>query len=70
MAQFNVTLAKDAPHEELDKAKQHVKDQGGKIVHEFTLIKGFTAEIPDDAVSTLSSNKHVTVEKDSEVKTQ
>lgn len=39
---MQVTLAKDAPHEELEKAKQHVKDQGGKIVHEFTLIKGFT----------------------------
>jgi hypothetical protein len=27
-----ITLAKDASHDELDKAKQHVKDQGGKIV--------------------------------------
>jgi hypothetical protein len=37
-----ITLAKDASHDELDKAKQHVKDQGGEIVSEFTLIKGFT----------------------------
>lgn len=37
-----VTLAKDAPVEELEKAKQHVKDQGGEIVSEFSLIKGFT----------------------------
>jgi hypothetical protein len=29
-----------------------------------------SAEIPDDAVSTLESNEHVTVEKDSEVRTQ
>ncbi|KAG9195424.1 hypothetical protein G6011_00545 [Alternaria panax] len=70
MAQFNITLKKDAPKEELDAAKKHVTDQGGKIVNEFTLIKGFTAEIPDDAVSTLESNEHVTVEKDSEVRTQ
>lgn len=83
-----ITLAKDANKEDLEKAKQQVKDQGGKIVHEFTLIKGFTyifalspvacsdantkgsAEIPDDCVSTLESNDKITVEKDSEVKTQ
>jgi hypothetical protein len=29
-----------------------------------------SAEIPDDAVSTLESNEHVTVEKDAEVRTQ
>ncbi|CAI9631637.1 hypothetical protein AA0114_g12174 [Alternaria tenuissima] len=67
MAQFNITLKKDAPKEELEAAKKHVTDQGGKIVNEFTLIKGFTAEIPDDAVSTLESNEHVTVEKDAEI---
>ncbi|KAF1836422.1 hypothetical protein BDW02DRAFT_566999 [Decorospora gaudefroyi] len=70
MAQFNITLKKDAPKEELEAAKKHVTDQGGKIVHEFTLIKGFTAEIPDDAVSTLESNDKITVEKDAEVHTQ
>ncbi|OAL03120.1 hypothetical protein IQ06DRAFT_346082 [Phaeosphaeriaceae sp. SRC1lsM3a] len=70
MPQYNITLAKDASHDELDKAKQHVKDQGGKIVNEFTLIKGFTADIPSDAVSTLQSNDKITVEADGEVKTQ
>lgn len=82
-----VTLKDSAPKEELDKAKQHVTDQGGKITNEFTLIKGFryaawrlhlpavaltyySAEIPDDVVSTLSSNEHVNVEADSEVRTQ
>jgi hypothetical protein len=105
---LKITLKKDAPKEELEAAKKHVTDQGGKIVNEFTLIKGFTyvqpyqtlppnravypqphwhsllpvivqiecmlthrsAEIPDDAVSTLESNEHVTVEKDAEVRTQ
>ncbi|USP75672.1 hypothetical protein yc1106_02946 [Curvularia clavata] len=75
-----ITLKKDAPKEELEAAKKKVTDQGGKIVNEFTLIKGFTqtwltsvpnsAEIPDDVVSTLESNEHVTVEKDQEVRTQ
>ncbi|KAF1913023.1 hypothetical protein BDU57DRAFT_503765 [Ampelomyces quisqualis] len=70
MPQFNVTLAKDASADELEKAKQHVKDQGGEIVSEFTLIKGFTAKIPDDAVSVLKSNDKITVEADGEVTTQ
>ena len=39
---LKVTLKKDAPKEQLDAAKKHVTDQGGKIVNEFTLIKGFT----------------------------
>ncbi|KAF2034281.1 hypothetical protein EK21DRAFT_57043 [Setomelanomma holmii] len=70
MPQYNVTLAKDASDSDLDKAKQHVKDQGGEIVSEFSLIKGFTAKIPDDAVSTLQSNDKITVEADGEVRTQ
>jgi hypothetical protein len=37
-----ITLKKDAPKEQLEAAKKHVTDQGGKIVSEFTLIKGFT----------------------------
>ena len=39
---FKITLKKDAPKDELEAAKKHVTDQGGKIVNEFTLIKGFT----------------------------
>ncbi|KAF2265898.1 hypothetical protein CC78DRAFT_615454 [Lojkania enalia] len=70
MPTFNVTLNKDAPAEKLDAAKKQAVDQGGKIVNEFTLIKGFTVEMPADSVSALSSNEHVTVEADSEVKTQ
>ena len=61
-------------------------DKGGKITHEFSLIKGFTyvaqvvfkcfthsvnsAEFPNDSVQTLESNEHVVVEADSVVKTQ
>ncbi|EAT86927.1 hypothetical protein HBI56_138230 [Parastagonospora nodorum] len=70
MPQYNITLAKDASNDDLEKAKQHVKDQGGEIVSEFSLIKGFTAKVPDDAISTLQSNDKITVEHDGEVKTQ
>ncbi|CBX99097.1 hypothetical protein LEMA_P083360.1 [Plenodomus lingam JN3] len=70
MPQYNVTLNKDASASDLEQAKQHVKDQGGEIVSEFTLIKGFTAKLPDDLVTTLKSNDKVTVEHDGEVTTQ
>ncbi|KAI5302165.1 hypothetical protein KEM56_000967 [Ascosphaera pollenicola] len=70
MVQYNVTLKPDAPKEELEKAKEEVKAQGGTISHEFTLIKGFVVEYPDDHVNVLESNDHLHVEKDQEVKTQ
>ncbi|KAL2219576.1 hypothetical protein M432DRAFT_639161 [Thermoascus aurantiacus ATCC 26904] len=67
---FNVTLKKDASPEELEKAKEHAKANGGVIKHEYTLIKGFTVEYPDDQVNVLQTNEHVHVEQDGEVKTQ
>jgi hypothetical protein len=37
-----VTLKENASPEELNKAKDKAKADGGTIKHEFTLIKGFT----------------------------
>ncbi|KAJ9660109.1 hypothetical protein H2198_002806 [Neophaeococcomyces mojaviensis] len=70
MPLYNVTLKENASAQELDKAKQKAKDQGGEIKHEFTLIKGFTVEFPDDKVGVLSTNDDIHVEQDGEVKTQ
>ncbi|PNS21065.1 hypothetical protein CAC42_3402 [Sphaceloma murrayae] len=70
MPAINVSLKDGASTTELDKAKKQVTDQGGKIVNEFKLIKGFTAEFPADKVHTLKTNEHLDVEADSEVKTQ
>ncbi|PSN71288.1 hypothetical protein BS50DRAFT_570681 [Corynespora cassiicola Philippines] len=70
MPAVNVTLKSGASPDELEAAKKKVTDQGGKITNEFTLIKGFTAEFPPDKVSALETNEHITVEADSEVKTQ
>jgi len=42
MPLFNVTLKENASPEELNKAKDKAKADGGTIKHEFTLIKGFT----------------------------
>ena len=43
---IKITLKEDAPPEELQKAKDKAKSEGGVIKHEFTLIKGFTYDIP------------------------
>ena len=65
-----VTLKENASPDELTKAKDKAKAEGGEIKHEFTLIKGFTVEFPDDKVGVLKTNEHVNVEMDGEVKTQ
>jgi len=70
MPLFNVTLKENASPEELTKAKDKAKADGGQIKHEFTLIKGFTVEFPEDKVGVLQTNEHIHVEQDGEVKTQ
>ncbi|KAM3423722.1 hypothetical protein BST61_g1134 [Cercospora zeina] len=67
---INVSLQKGADSQYYDTAKKQVEEQGGKIVNEFKLVKGFTAEFPDDKVHTLASNEHINVEKDGLVTTQ
>ncbi|KAL3469402.1 hypothetical protein BJX99DRAFT_265211 [Aspergillus californicus] len=70
MTLFNVTLKKDSPPQELESAKEKAKANGGTIKHEYTLIKGFTVEYPDDHVDTLQASEHIHVEQDGEVTTQ
>ena len=81
----------DTPASEVDSVKQSIKDQGGKITHEYTLINGFayvfpwgcfsyqslifwvyfSAELPDDHISTLDSHPQVErVERDQVMTTQ
>nr|POE61060.1 hypothetical protein CFP56_64769 [Quercus suber] len=71
MPSINVSLKDGGSADALDAAKKQVTQQGGKIVNEFKLIKGFTAEFPaDKAAHTLSSNEHINVENDGKVTTQ
>ncbi|KAG9849629.1 hypothetical protein KCU86_g15869, partial [Aureobasidium melanogenum] len=70
MPSINVSLKDGADASQLDAAKKQVTEQGGKITTEFKLIKGFTAEFPEDKAHTLSSNDHINVENDGEVRTQ
>jgi len=70
MTKYIVTLKKDASNEEYDKAKKQAVEEGGKIVDEYTLIKGFVVEYPADTVHSLASNTNLNVEQDGEVHTQ
>ncbi|KAI4186244.1 MAG: hypothetical protein L6R41_003601 [Letrouitia leprolyta] len=68
--QPQITLKEGGASEQLAKAKEDAKAQGGEIKHEFTLIKGFTVDFPPDRTHTLETNEHIHVEQDGEVKTQ
>ncbi|TIC95541.1 [3-methyl-2-oxobutanoate dehydrogenase [lipoamide]] kinase, mitochondrial [Colletotrichum higginsianum] len=67
MPTYIVTCKEDASAEQVQAAKKHATDQGGKIGHEYSLIKGFSVEFPEDQISTLENHEHVKhVEKDQE----
>ncbi|KAK6957901.1 hypothetical protein K445DRAFT_313580 [Daldinia sp. EC12] len=71
MPTYIVTLKDTASPEEVAAAKKHAQDQGGKIGHEYSLIKAFSVTFPNDALTTLESHEHVkAVELDQEVRTQ
>ncbi|CAG8042860.1 unnamed protein product [Penicillium salamii] len=71
MPTYLVTAKENATPEEVQAVKQHAKDQGGEIKHEYTLIKGFSVSFPEDTVTTLESHEHVdNVELDQEATTQ
>ncbi|KAJ5319178.1 uncharacterized protein N7506_011882 [Penicillium brevicompactum] len=71
MPTYLVTAKKDASPEQVAATKQHAKDQGGEILHEYSLIKGFSVSFPEDAVTTLESHEHVDhVELDKEAEIQ
>ncbi|KAI0593098.1 hypothetical protein F4809DRAFT_596586 [Biscogniauxia mediterranea] len=71
MPSYIVTCNPDATPEQVAAAKKHAQDQGGKITHEYNLIKGFAVSFPQDSITTLESHEHVkAVELDGEMKTQ
>ncbi|KAJ6258213.1 hypothetical protein Dda_7132 [Drechslerella dactyloides] len=63
-----VSLNEDASEEDLRMATRKAVEQGGKITQEYTLIKAFAVEFPDDVVNTLASLPCVnSVERDAKV---
>ncbi|KAH7022509.1 hypothetical protein EDB80DRAFT_878053 [Ilyonectria destructans] len=71
MPTYIVSCNDDATPDQVQSAKQHAIDQGGKIEHEYTLIKGFSVSYPEGSVNTLESHEHIKlVEADQPVTTQ
>ncbi|KAJ5463114.1 hypothetical protein N7475_008058 [Penicillium sp. IBT 31633x] len=71
MPSYIVTCKPDATDDDVKAVKDQAKEQGGKIGHEYSLIKGFAVEFSEDAVHALGSHPHVqNVEADSEMRTQ
>ncbi|KAL2130438.1 hypothetical protein VTI74DRAFT_6384 [Chaetomium olivicolor] len=71
MPSYIVTCKGDATDEQVEALKQHARDQGGKIGHEYSLIKAFQVTFDKGTVQTLASHEHVeNVEQDQEVRTQ
>jgi len=71
MPTYIITCKEDASDEQVQSAKQHAIDQGGKIGHEYKIIKGFSVTFDNDAVQTLEAHEHVkAVEEDAIMTTQ
>lgn len=64
MVMYNVTLKTNGSAEEIEKAKEEAKENGGAIRHEYKIIKGFVVEYPDNHDNVLKSNEHINVEQD------
>ncbi|OJD20016.1 hypothetical protein AJ78_00032 [Emergomyces pasteurianus Ep9510] len=67
-----VTYPENTPCSVIDQAVQAVKDAGGKVTHQFELIKGFAATGPStvfEMVSTLSEKFRPWIEDDQVVTT-
>lgn len=68
---YLVTIKPAATDAQVDAFKKLVAAQGGKILHSFDLIKGFSLELPEIHTNAVASDAIVaTFEKDSEVHIQ
>ncbi|KAL0635057.1 hypothetical protein Q9L58_005986 [Maublancomyces gigas] len=67
-----ITFKPSATDSDIQKAKDDITAKGGSIEHEYTLIRGFSANVPDGpAITALENSEHVeNVEKDSVITTQ
>ncbi|PYH92018.1 hypothetical protein BO71DRAFT_296251, partial [Aspergillus ellipticus CBS 707.79] len=68
-----VTFPKGTPDSVVDNAKKSIVDAGGQITHEYTLIKGFSANAPKAAIQQISTESAAYsphIEEDMDVSTQ
>ncbi|KAK0741762.1 hypothetical protein B0T21DRAFT_283691 [Apiosordaria backusii] len=67
-----ISYPPETPDSIVDDAKKAIKDAGGIITHEYTLIKGFAAEVGGKVLETVSAwgeQYKVSVEENQEVHT-
>lgn len=70
---YIVTFKKDTPDEVIEEEAKKIEQSGATIKHRYNAaIKGFSVEVPDETVSTLSfkGDHFQGVEADGEVTTQ
>ncbi|CCC71253.1 hypothetical protein NCAS_0G03660 [Naumovozyma castellii] len=71
MTNYIVTLKKATPDKEAKKVKESIDKLGGSVVHEFSLIKGYTVKLPDKLKLDALRHKHgdviENIEEDKEV---
>ncbi|OAL74037.1 hypothetical protein A7D00_2066 [Trichophyton violaceum] len=62
-----VSFGNEAPDSVVQKAKEAILAAGGKITHEYSLIKGFSGEMPEsvmDQVKAMDARYPATIEED------
>ncbi|CCE63923.1 hypothetical protein TPHA_0G00870 [Tetrapisispora phaffii CBS 4417] len=67
---FIITLKDSVLDLHIEQFKKSVEDLGGKVTHEFKLIKAFTVQIPDlhiNKLTSLHNDNIASVEEDSTV---
>ncbi|PWY78413.1 hypothetical protein BO94DRAFT_497593 [Aspergillus sclerotioniger CBS 115572] len=68
-----VTFPSGTPDSVVDGAKKSIVDAGGQITHEYTLLKGFSANAPEKAIQQMSTESAAykpNIEKDLTVSIQ
>lgn len=68
---YIITLKETASDTDVSALQSKVKELGGEIGSQFSLIKGFTAKLPSIHTSTIEGHENVlAIEEDKEVKVQ
>ncbi|KAL1924601.1 uncharacterized protein VTP21DRAFT_4255 [Calcarisporiella thermophila] len=57
---YIVVFKQDTPADVIEKAANDIKDKGGEIGHRYdSVLKGFSATVPDHHLGTLDAHEHV-----------
>lgn len=68
---YIITLKDAITAQQTVNVQEEIANYGGKVVDNFTIIKGFSAELPESVAQTLENHDLVaSIEKDLEVKIQ